>query len=141
LENYPGQIAGALERGVLAGAAGKGRVSAATRADFAAGDVAALLRSEGGEVYEMGGDEAFTLAELAAEISRQAGREVTYTDLPTEDYRALLAGAGVPAPMDAILADTDRAIRDGELYVDSGDLSRLIGRPTTSLQDAVRAAL
>jgi len=141
LENYIAQIPGALERGALAGASGGGRISAATRADFAAADVAALLGAKGGEVYEMGGDEGFTMSELAAEISRQTGQQVVFNDLPTEEYRELLANVGVPAPMDEVLADVDRAIRDGELYTGSGDLSRLINRPTTTLADALRAAL
>ncbi|WP_309573479.1 hypothetical protein [Deinococcus sp.] len=40
-----------------------------------------------------------------------------------------------------MLADSDAAIARGELTTDSGDLRRLIGRPTTSLPDAVAAAL
>ncbi|GLY33036.1 SDR family oxidoreductase [Kineosporia sp. NBRC 101731] len=141
LENYTDQIAGALERGVVAGAAGSGRVSAATRADFAAADVEALLSSKGGEVFEMGGDEAFTLTEFAAELSKQSGKEVRYQNLPTDKYAEMLAGVGVPGPFAEVLADCDRGIRDGELHVGTGDLSNLLGRPTTSLAEAIQAAL
>ncbi len=141
LEVYTEQIPGYLERGVIAGAAGSGRLSAATRADLAQADVRALLTAEGGEVYEMGGDESFTLAELAAEISHQSGQEVKYQNLPTEKYAELLAGIGLPAPLAEILADCDRGIRDGELLVETGDLSTLLKRPTTGLDEAVRAAL
>ncbi|GAA3625094.1 SDR family oxidoreductase [Kineosporia mesophila] len=141
LENYTDQIAGALERGVVAGAAGSGRVSAATRADFAAADVEALLSSKGGEVFEMGGDEAFTMTEYAAELSKQSGQEVRYQNLPTDKYAEMLAGVGVPGPFAEILADCDRGIRDGELHVGTGDLSNLLGRPTTSLSEAIQAAL
>ncbi|GAB6897757.1 SDR family oxidoreductase [Kineosporia succinea] len=141
LENYTEQIPGYLERGAVAGAAGSGRISAATRADFAAADVEALLSSKGGEVFEMGGDESFTLSELAAEVSSQTGKEVSYLDLPTDDFRAALESAGLPAPFADVLADCDRAIRDGEFVVDTGDLSRLLNRPTTSLAEAIKAAL
>jgi NAD(P)H dehydrogenase (quinone) len=141
LENYTAQIPAYLEHGAISGAAGGGRISAAGRADFAAADVAALLESKGGEVYELGGDEAFTLTELAAEISRQSGREVVYNDLPTDAFSELLAAVGVPVPFNEVLADVDRAIRDGELHIATGSLSELAGRPTTSLADAIKAAL
>jgi NAD(P)H dehydrogenase (quinone) len=93
-----------------------------------------------GRVYELGG-ESFTLAGLAAEISRQSGREVAYTDLPEHEYRALLVGAGLPEAFAAVLADSDRGAAKGLLEVDGDDLPRLLGRPVTPLADAVRAAL
>jgi len=142
VENYTAQIPAILQRGSLAGSAGDGRVSAATRADFAAA-AAAVLPGDGhaGRAYELGGDEAFTLAELAAAIGAQAGQPVGYLDLPEDEYARLLAGAGLPAAAAATLADADRGLARGDLFVDSGDLSRLIGRPTTPLRDAVAAAL
>ncbi|GLY18773.1 NAD(P)-dependent oxidoreductase [Kineosporia sp. NBRC 101677] len=140
-ENYTDQIPTALEQGTIVGSAGAGRVSAATRADLAEADIAALLGAQGGEIYEMGGDEAFTLTELAAEVSRQSGKDIAYADLPTGEYRELLNSFGIPAPMDGLLADADRGVRDGEMLVETGDLSRLLGRPTTSLAEAVRTAL
>ena len=85
--------------------------------------------------------EPFTLSELAAEISRQSGREVTYTDLPPEKYVQVLVGAGVPASFAEVLADSDRAAAQGALYVEGDDLERLLGRPATPLATAIRAAL
>jgi NAD(P)H dehydrogenase (quinone) len=144
-ENYTAQIPAILQRGELAGSAGDGRVSAATRADYAAA-AAAVLAGDGpaegqSRVYELGGDQAFTLAELAAEISAQAGRPVSYRDLPEDEYARLLAGAGLPEAAAATMADADRGLARGDLYVDSGHLRQLIGRPTTALRDAVAAAL
>jgi NAD(P)H dehydrogenase (quinone) len=142
LENYTGQLPATLQRGVLAGSAGAGRVSAAARADFAAADAAVLLLDgQAGAVYELGGDVPFTMAELAAEITAQSGTQVIYQDLPVPDYTQILIGAGVPEPFAAILADSDRAIASGELLIENGELSRLIGRPTTPLSAAVAAAL
>jgi NAD(P)H dehydrogenase (quinone) len=142
LENYTGQVAGLLERGLLLGAAGDGRVSAATRADFAAA-AAAVLTGEGheGRAYELGGDESFTLAEFAAAVSRVGGREVVYEDLSEAELTQALVAAGLPEPYAAALADGDRGIRAGALFTDSGDLSRLIGRRTTSVEQAVRAVV
>ena len=142
LENYTGQAGTALEHGAVLGAAGEGRVSAATRADYA--DAAAVvLAGEGheGAVYELGGDHAFTLAEYVAALSRVSGREVAYRDLSVEDYTAALVAAGLPEGYAAVLADSDRGLSQGALFTDSGDLSRLTGRPTTDLETALRAAL
>ena len=141
LENYTEQLPGTLAQGGLAGAAGSGRVSGAARADYAHA-AAAVLVAEGqaGKVYELGGDEAFTMADLAAEITAATGKEISYNNLPAEDYAGLLAGAGVPAAFAEILADSDLGIARGDLLVSTGDLRKLIGRPTTSLAEAVRSA-
>lgn len=141
VENWAGQVPVALEHGAIAGAAGEGRVSAATRADFAAAAAAVLtLDDQAGTVYELGGT-PFTLAEFAAELSKQTGREVEYRDHSTSEYTAVLVGAGLPEPVAAIYADGDRGIRDGELLVETGHLEQLIGRPSTPLADAIRTLL
>jgi NAD(P)H dehydrogenase (quinone) len=142
LENYTGQLATTLEHGAVLGAAGEGRVSAATRADYAAAAAAALVaEDQAGRVHELGGDTAFTLTEYAAAVSAESGTEVAYRDLSAEDYRAALTSVGLPEAYAAILADSDLALARGELYTDSGDLARLIGRPTTTPAEAIRAAL
>jgi NAD(P)H dehydrogenase (quinone) len=142
LENYTSGISGYLEQGSVAGSAGDGRVSAATLADYAAAS-AAVLATEGhaGAVYELGGDEAFTLAELAARLSAASGREITYTDMPAQQFAELLTAVGLPKDYAGILADADQGLGRGELFTDSGDLSRLIGRPTTTLSEAIATAL
>lgn len=142
LENYTDQLPGTLAQGGLAGSAGDGRVSAAARVDYAhaAAAVLAAPEDQAGKVYELGGDEPFTMAELAAEISAATGKNVTYQDLPAEDYAGLLAGVGVPGAFAEILADSDLGIARGDLLVSTGDLRKLIGRPATSLAEAVRAA-
>jgi NAD(P)H dehydrogenase (quinone) len=138
IENY--DVHQALQHG-LWGAARDGRISGATRADMAEGAVAALV-GDGHEnkVYEIGG-EPFTLAELAAEISRQSGKEVTYTDLSPEKYTEMLVGVGVPEPVAELLADSDRAAAEGALLVPKTDLENLLGRPVTPLSTAIGAAL
>ncbi|MFL5382861.1 MAG: SDR family oxidoreductase [Longimicrobiaceae bacterium] len=142
LENYTGNLGPALEHGALLGSADDGRVSAAARADYAAA-AAAVVTEPGHEnrVYELGGDEAFTLAELTEVISRESGKPVEYRNLPEEEYAGVLASFGVPDPFPRVLADSDRGLARGELFTDSGDLRRLIGRPTTTAREAVAAAL
>jgi NAD(P)H dehydrogenase (quinone) len=83
----------------------------------------------------------FTLTELVMEIAGQSGRYVKYLDLPASDYRAALVGAGVPAVHAALLADGDLAAAKGAFLGFERDLERLIGRPATTLQQAVAAAL
>lgn len=140
LENYnPVQAA---EHGVIAGSAGDGRVSAAARADYA--EAAAVVLSQDGHenaIYELGGDEGFTLEELAAEVQAQSGQPVRYQNLPEADYAAMLRGFGLPDAMAEKLADADTKLEQGELHVGTGHLSRLIGRPTTTLAVGVKAAL
>ncbi|MEU2568616.1 SDR family oxidoreductase [Streptomyces althioticus] len=141
-ENYTENLAPVLEHGAVVAAAGEGRISTASRADYAAAAVA-VLTGEGHEnaTYELGGDEAWSFAEYAAELSRQTGREIAYNAVTPEALTGILAGAGLPEPVAAMFADVDAAIAKGELVVDSGDLSRLAGRPTTPLSEAVAAAL
>jgi NAD(P)H dehydrogenase (quinone) len=140
LENWTGNLPALLEHG-LVGAAGDGRFSAAVRADYAEA-AAAVLTSDGhvNRVYELGGT-PFTLAELAAVISAESGREVGYVDLPEEKLVEVLVGAGLPEGFAKVLADSDRGAAKGALYAEGNDLERLIGHPTTSPAEAVRAAL
>ncbi|MFD8198312.1 SDR family oxidoreductase [Streptomyces sp. NPDC003470] len=141
-ENYTEQLAPVLEHGAVVQAAGEGRVSSAARADYAAAAVA-VLTGEGHEntAYELGGDEAWSFAEYAAELSRQTGKEIAYRPVSVEDYVGILTGAGLPEPLAAVFAGVDAAIAKGELVVSTGDLSRLAGRPATPLAEAIRAAL
>lgn len=141
-ENQTAQIATQVEHGAVLGAAGEGRLSAAARADYA--EAAAVVLTEdghAGQVYELGGDTAYTLADYAAAVARASGKPVEYRDLPTADFTAALVEAGVPEGFAEVLADNDAGMKQGALLVETGDLSRLIGRPTTSLTQAVRAAL
>ncbi|WP_067797074.1 SDR family oxidoreductase [Nocardia beijingensis] len=141
-ENYVGGLAHAVESGVLHGAAGEGRVAGAARADYAEA-AARVLTTDGhaGRVYELGGDERLTYAELAAAISEASGKPVRYENLSQADYAAGLVAAGLPAQFAAALADADAGIAQGVLDVRSGDLARLLGRPTTPAVEVFRAAL
>jgi NAD(P)H dehydrogenase (quinone) len=141
-ENYTENLAPVLEHGAVVQAAGAGRISAASRADYAAAAVA-VLTGEGHEnkTYELGGDEPFGFAEYAAELSRQTGKEIAYTPVTPEVLTGILTGAGLPGPLAEILAGVDASIEKGELVVTTGDLTRLTGRPAQSLAEAVTAAV
>jgi NAD(P)H dehydrogenase (quinone) len=141
-ENYTDRLPAFLAQGAIPGSAGEGRISAAARADYAAA-AARVLTTDGhaGQAYELGSDEPFTLAQLAAEVSAQSGREVRYVDLPEEHYAKALKEHGVPGLMADMVAETDAAAAHGTLYTASGDLTALTGRPATTLSAAVGAAL
>ncbi|MCH5676046.1 SDR family oxidoreductase [Streptomyces gilvus] len=141
-ENYTENLAPVLEYNAVVQAAGDGRVSSASRADYAAAAVA-VLTGEGHEnkTYELGGDEAWSFAEYAAELSKQTGKEIVYNPVSVEAYTGILTGAGLPESFAAVFAGVDASIEKGELVVDSGDLSRLAGRPTSTIADAITAAL
>ncbi len=141
-ENYGAAISGALTHGAVYGCAGNGRIASATRADYA--DAAAVVltsENQGGRVYELAGDAAFTMSELAAEISRQSGKTIGYTNLSEAAYKDLLVKAGLPEMVAASYADADTGISKGGLFDDGHQLSKLIGRPTTPLAATVAAML
>jgi NAD(P)H dehydrogenase (quinone) len=142
-ENYGGFVPMALAQGALIGCAGDGRIAAATRLDYAAAAAAVLTAAEApaGRTYELAGDGSFTLADLAAELSRQSGRIVAYRNFSEADYRAALIGAGLPEPIAGLLANSDSAAAQGALFDDGKQLGRLIGRPTTPLADTIRSIL
>ena len=141
-ENYTGAIPGALAAGALIGSAGQGRISSASRADYAeAAAIAASAPDHVGKIYELAGDHGWTLADLAAEVTRQTGRDIAYDDLPPNDYAHRLQDAGLPAGVAQAIAGYDVAASKGALFDNGRQLSRLIGRPTTPLADAVRASL
>jgi NAD(P)H dehydrogenase (quinone) len=138
IENY--NVAQALENGLF-GAAGDGKISASPRADYAEAAASALIGDgHAGKVYELGG-EAFTLAELAAEISRQSGREVTYTDFDQQKYVEFLVGVGLPEAAAEVYADADAYASRGALFVEKTDMETLLGRPVTPLSESIAAEL
>lgn len=142
-ENYAMSVPAAVQHGVVLGCAGDGRISAASCADYAAAAATVITAkdNQAGRVYELAGDTAFTMTELAAEIERQAGKPVRYQNLPEADYRQALVGVGLPEPVAAMLAESDTGISKGGLFDDGSQLSRLIGRPTTPMPAVIAAAL
>ncbi|GAA3150456.1 SDR family oxidoreductase [Planomonospora alba] len=141
-ENYTATLADAVARGAIAGSAGDGRIASAARTDYA--EAAAIVLTsddQAGRVYELTGDTAWSLADLAAEAARVSGTPVAYTDLPAERYAQILTGAGLPGFVVDMLVDADVKISQGALATVTGDLSALLGRPTTPLAETVAAAL
>ena len=141
-ENYLASAPPALEHGVFIGAAGDGKIASATRADYAEA-AARVIAEEGhaGKVYELAGDEAWTLSELAAALSKQSGKNVVYQNLSEANFAAALKSVGLPAGLADMLADSDVGAAKGGLFDDSRTLSALIGRPTTPLAESIKGIL
>ncbi len=141
-ENYTGSVQVAIAGGAFPGSAGEGKVSSAARIDFAEAAVAVLTgTNHEGKVYELAGDEAYTLTKLAAEISRQTGKNIPYRNLAESDYAALLKQFGLPELYATAIASWDTSASKGDLFDNGHQLSKLIGRPTTSLSEVVRKTL
>ena len=142
-ENYTASIPSAIAHGTLVGCAGEGRIASAARADYA--EAAALVLSHPeplhNAIYELAGDESYTLSEMAAETSRQSGKTIPYQNLPEEVYRDILLSVGLPEPLASGLARWDVAASHNALFDDSRQLSQLLGHPTTPMAHSVKTAL
>ena len=142
LENDTAMLAPAIAHGAIIGSAGDGRRSSASRSNYA--EAAALVLLHGapaGTVYELAGDDAFTLTQLAAAVSQRTGKTVAYQNMSEAEYRTALLGMGLPDAMATMLAETSAGTANGALEDHGHALSRLIGHSTTSLADAVAAVV
>ena len=141
-ENYLASVGSALAHNALLGSAEEGRISSASRADYAAAAAVVLTSADqAGKVYELAGDESYSLSELAALISQQSGTQVAYQNLPQAEFEAVLVSVGLPAPVADLLANSDAAAAKGALFGDEQQLSKLIGRPTTPIAVSLQQTL
>ena len=142
-ENYTANAVTAVASGVLLGAAGEGRISSAARSDFAAAAAVVLTSdaNQAGKIYDLAGDTSYTLAELAAEIDKQSGNPVAHNDLSEAAYKAALEATGLAETLAEIYAESDAKAAHGSLFDESGQLGRLIGRPTITMAQSVAAVL
>ena len=128
-ENYTAGLKQAVEQGAIIGSAGDGKISSATREDHT------------GKTYELAGDQTFTMQDLAAEVSKQTGKNIEFVNLPEAEYAQKLQEIGLPEGMAKAFASLDYSASKNDLHDESGELARLINRPTTSLSQAVKTGL
>jgi len=142
-ENYLLRIKSSMENGALIGCAKDGKISSSACDDYA--EAAAVIltsdKSQNNKVYELSGDETYSLSSLCEIISQESGKTIPYIDMEESDFIEALKGSGVPAPLADILACSDIGACKGGLLDESHTLSTLIGRPTTSLRQLVRGYL
>jgi NAD(P)H dehydrogenase (quinone) len=133
-ENHTAVLPRSLGRG--------GRMASATRSDLAeAAAVVLTPNNQAGRTYDLTGDTAWSMSELAAETAAQTGTPFTYTDLPAEQYRQILTQTGLPEPAIDLIVDADIHIARGALAHVTDDLSRLLGRLTTPLSSTITETL
>jgi NAD(P)H dehydrogenase (quinone) len=140
-ENYLAQVEPSSASGVLIGSTAGGTVASASRADLAAATATVLLGTgHEGKVYELGGDVAWDYEHLASVLSEVSGRPVVYRDLAPAEHVAALESVGLDGPTAQFVVSIDTAIAAGALSEVTGDLHRLLGRPTVTLSEGLRAA-
>lgn len=139
-ENYLSTVEQARATGEVVSSAGDGRVASASRKDYAAAAAAVLLSPEHiGATYELSGDHAWNFDELAEAIAGVIGSPVVYRRVTPEQHATELTAAGLDEGTVGFVVGLDGGIRDGLLSTTTGDLARLIGRPTTPLSEGLRA--
>jgi NAD(P)H dehydrogenase (quinone) len=135
-ENYTDNASVALEMGTLFGCAKGGRFSTAPRKDYASAAAKIISgSSHEGKIYELAGDESFTLSEFALILSKFFNKSIKYKNLDEKSYAEALAEAGLPKEFAEVLADSEAKAADGWLYDDGKQLSTLLGRQTTATQE------
>ncbi|MEZ5538189.1 MAG: SDR family oxidoreductase [Thiolinea sp.] len=142
-ENYTQGVGAVLQTGQVVGAADAGVLHTAARKDYADAAAAVLTSTENqvGKVYELAGDQGFTLAEYAQTIADLTGKAIQFSPLTETQFKDVLVEVGLPEGFAAVLADSEKQAAEGWLSEDSKSLSNLIGRPTTSLSDTLGQAL
>ena len=141
-ENYTMSIPGAIKGGAFLGSAKDGKISSAPRADYAEA-AAVVLSDEGykGKTFELAGDSSYTLSDLASEVSKQTGTSIPYKDIPEQEYGNILINIALAEGFAHALANWDVSASKGDLYCDTNDLTRILGRPTTPIAASVKVAL
>lgn len=141
-ENYLASLQNVIETGILFGAAADGKISSASRQDYA--DAAAYVlhgNEHNNKTYELAGSHAFTLNDLAGLISRASSKQIRYQNLTAEDYRLGLTQAGLVPDLVDVIVDADVQAAQAAMYSERDDLEHIIGRPTTPIADSIQHAL
>ena len=141
-ENYLAGLSHAIESGTLYGAANDGKISSASRIDYAEAAATVLVSdTHENRIYELAGSTAFTLQDFANTISEVSGQAVQYKNLTSEQYHQALVQAGLPTGLVDVIVDADVKTQTGAMFSDSKDLEKLIRRKTTSIQEEIKNTL
>lgn len=141
-ENYLAGLSHVIESGILYGAANEGKISSASRIDYAEA-AATVLVNEGhdNKTYELAGSTSYTLKDLAGAISEVSGKPVQYQNLTADQYHQALSQAGLPTGLVDVIVDADVQTQSGAMFSDIKDLEKLIGHTTTSIQQEIKKTL
>jgi NAD(P)H dehydrogenase (quinone) len=133
----------ALEGGTLYGAAGTGRAAHVTRQDcaYAAAGVLEHAALHENKRYLVSGPQAYSRTEIAALASEITGKKLSYVDLPPEDFKKALVGAGMPEGFAQMFLSFELAIKGGELEPVTQTVKELSGHSPEALRDYLESAL
>lgn len=137
VENEIPVIKNVLAGGPVLTAAESGRVGWVPRVDYA--EAAAAVLASGKHInktYELSGVPS-SYADMARELTSILGRRVIVRNVDDKTYQEVLIANGTPDVMAEFSLDIQRAIRKGDLDVESEDLPRLMGRPAISLKQSL----
>jgi NAD(P)H dehydrogenase (quinone) len=139
-ENHQSDVDSAAATGSILTSAPLGsRLATAARTDYAEAAAVVLTTPDAKASYELSGDVAWTHEDLAAIASDLLGKPVEVAHVDAATQTEILTGAGLDAGVVGFIVGVDAAIAAGELGAQSGELSALIGRPTTPLKDSLHA--
>jgi uncharacterized protein YbjT (DUF2867 family) len=88
-----------------------------------------------GKTYELNGPEAINYTELAARISRAAGREVKYVDIPMDAQKKAMLEQSMPEWMVRALLDLQQYYLNAQGGETDGLLQKLLGRAPIKMDE------
>jgi uncharacterized protein YbjT (DUF2867 family) len=89
--------------------------------------------------YELTGPAAISMPEAAAVLSEVIGRSVDYVDVPSDQFRANLAGAGLPDWVADALVALYHVVRAGHAATVTNAVQELLGRSARSYRQFAEA--
>lgn len=126
--------------GTLRSATGEGRVGFVDAADIAAVGVRALADEASHDTaHVITGPQALRYDDLAAVISKVAGRPVRHVNLSPEEARRHMQDAGMPETYARLLVELDALIREGAEDRVTDTVQRITGRPPRDFESFARA--
>lgn len=139
-ENYIAGVVQNVASGQLFSAAKDGKISSASRTDYAeAAAIVLASTNHDNKTYELAGSENFTKLDLAKFIEKASGKKVSRIELSASDLTHGLQQAGLPETLISVIVDADIQTVEGAMYSESKDLEQLIGRKTISIQSQIEA--
>ena len=118
---------------------GNGKVGFALRREIGEAIANELLQiSSENKIYEITGSKSYSYADVASELSKLSGKNVTYTDLEAETYSELLKNIGVPEEYISMFNAFAADIKTNQHSKTTSDLEILLGRKPISFSSALK---
>lgn len=134
-ENLDWTIPDLLRTGQWVTANGDGAMAYIGRDDLALAAATALANGDDGKnTYTLGGDKAYTTAELADLIGRTFGKTIEVVNVPAGEIEKGMISHGVPEHLAKVTASSQVLNARGGLADITGDFRKLTGREPKTLE-------